>query len=75
LGTAVIPESTISAERVPARALWVLLLGIGVGWLPILLGHQVVARVSGLYGLGAGPHPYFQPALTMLLYCSPLLSC
>ena len=55
------------AEGVSWRVLWGLALSIGMGCVPALFGHEVVGRVSGLYGLGAGPHPYFQPSGHSLL--------
>src|SRR3990170_8712030 len=50
------------------RGPWSLMLGVGIGWLPALLGYEVVARVSGLNSLSAGPHPYFQLSHAWLLY-------
>lgn len=50
------------------RAAWSLGLGVSIGCLPALLGHEVVQRVTGLYALGAGPHPYLQFTHAGLLY-------
>ncbi len=36
--------------------------------LAVLMGHEVVAQVSKLYSLSSGPHPYFVPNLSWLLY-------
>ena len=57
-----------SAIIMNERTWWGASLGFGLSWLPALLGHQIVARVSGLYRLGAEPHPYFQPFDGWLLY-------
>lgn len=50
------------------RLLWGLALGLGLTWLPALLGTQVITQVASLYTLGAGPYPYFQPSHFWLLY-------
>lgn len=48
--------------------LWSLPLGMVLCWLPALLGWGVVARVSEMYGLATGPHPYVQLTHAGLLY-------
>ena len=45
-----------------------LVLSFCVGSLPALVGQEVLSQVTGLYGLGSGPHPYFQLSHAGLLY-------
>ena len=45
-----------------------LLLGIGIGWLPALMGYEACNEVTNLYFLSQSSLPYFQGAHALLLY-------
>jgi hypothetical protein len=46
----------------------VLLIILGVSWIPALVGHGVVQSVAALFPLATSTQPYFHPELGWLLY-------
>src|SRR5262245_12935728 len=56
------------SETLTKETLWRIPLSLGLGCLPSLLGHETVARVSTMYRLSTGSHPYLQVSEAGLLY-------